>query len=317
MDADVDSRTEALEQIAVLARRHSLSLDDIGDVIGQTARGPGDYRRTVLVRVLGYLGGTFVFAGIGVFIALQWEWMNAAARIIVTLGSGISALTLALLAVRDVRFEKAATPLFLTAAVTEPTGMLVAFNELGRGNDWRWAGVITAGTMALQFMAVFRPVNRATPLFFSILFTVLFWWTALDLLGARGHVAALVLGTSLLAASIGIDRTVHRVITPVWYLLGSALFLYGLFDIVEGTPAEIVFVAAAAGLVYLSVVVHSRTVLFVATAGLLAYTAWFTGEHFADSLGWPLALVMLGLLMMAMSALAFRIDRDYVQRSRT
>ena len=83
------------------------------------------------------------------------------------------------------------------------------------------------------------------------------------------------------------------------------------------TPAEIVFVAAAAGLVYLSVVVHSRTVLFVATAGLLAYTAWFTGEHFADSLGWPLALVMLGLLMMAVSALAFRIDRDYVQRSRT
>ena len=51
--------------------------------------------RGVLVRVLGFLGGTFVFAGIGVFIALQWDDMNSAARIVVTLGSGLAAFILA------------------------------------------------------------------------------------------------------------------------------------------------------------------------------------------------------------------------------
>jgi hypothetical protein len=61
------------------------------------------------------------------------------------------------------------------------------------------------------------------------------------------------------------------------------------------------------------VVLHSRTLLFVATIAILAYTAWFTGQYFADSIGWPLALIVFGMLMIGLSALAFRIDRDYVR----
>jgi len=123
----------------------------------------------------------------------------------------------------------------------------------------------------------------------------------------------LVLGASLLLTAVGVDRTPHQVITPVWYLFGAAGVLYGVFDIVEGTPLEIVFLLAAAGLVYLSVALHSRTLLFVATAGILAYTAWFTGEHFAESVGWPIALIIFGLLLIGLSALALRIDRNYVR----
>ena len=51
--------------------------------------------------MLGVLGGTFVFAGVGVFIALQWSELNAAARVLVTLGSGLIAFVLALLGTRD------------------------------------------------------------------------------------------------------------------------------------------------------------------------------------------------------------------------
>ena len=74
------------------------------------------------------------------------------------------------------------------------------------------------------------------------------------------------------------------------------------------------FLAAAAAFVYVSVVLHSRTLLAVATLAILAYTAWFTGQHFVDSIGWPLALMALGLLMIGLSALAVRIDRTYVRR---
>ena len=67
---------------------------------------------------------------------------------------------------------------------------------------------------------------------------------------------------------------------------------------------------------YLSVVLHSRTLLFVATLAILAYTGWFTGQHFADSVGWPIALMVFGLVMIGLSALAFRVDRDYLRPSR-
>src|SRR6185295_15769523 len=115
----------------------------------------------VLVRVLGVLGGRFVIAGISVFIALQWSEMNSAARVVITLGSGVSAFVLAILAAREERFDKAATPLLLIAGLLEPIGMLVAFQEFGSGGDWRVAGLITFGTMTLQFGATSGLLRRS------------------------------------------------------------------------------------------------------------------------------------------------------------
>jgi hypothetical protein len=311
----VGDRTRALSEIAALARDHGISASEIAAALGEVpAASRETRRRAVLVRVLGSLGATFVFAGVGVFIATQWNGMSSAARVVVTLGSGLAAFVLAVLAVRDARFEKAGTPLLLMGAALEPTGMLVAFEEFGSGGDWRVAGLVTAGTMALQFGATFAALRRAASLSLTILFTGLFWWAAFDLLDVDEGLTALVVGASGLLTAAAVDRTGHRDITPIWYFASGAACLGGLFDLVERTPLEVAFLAVAAGFVYLSVQVRSRTLLVVATLAILAYTGWFTGQHFADSVGWPLALVAFGLFMIGLSAVAYRIDRDYVRR---
>src|SRR5206468_3638124 len=74
---DVDQRAAALDEIAALARRHGFTADEIAAAMTRTPSRE-DKRRGVLVRVLGFLGGTFVFAGVAVFIALQWDSMNSA-----------------------------------------------------------------------------------------------------------------------------------------------------------------------------------------------------------------------------------------------
>ena len=310
----MSDRDRALADVVALARAHQLSADQIAAALGQPSPPASDTRwRDVIVTVLGVLGGTFVFAGVGVFIALQWDDMNSAARVVVTLGSGAAALVLAVLASRDPRFVKATTPLLLMAGALEPTGMMVAFDEFGSGGDWRLAVLAVCGTMALQFAGVFGHLRRSAPLFLSVLFTVAFWWTAFDVLDLDATLAETVLGASIVLAAIGIGRTPHRDITGPWYFLGSAALLHGIFDALERTPLDIVFLLAAAGVVYLSVLVHSRALLAVGTLAILAYTAWFTGEHFAESIGWPLALIAFGLFMIGLSALAFRIDRAYVR----
>jgi hypothetical protein len=314
-DRQATPRGDALTFIVTMARSHGISAAEIAAALGEPPASTvaAERARGVLTRVLGYLGGTFVFAGIGVFVALQWDSMGPAARVIITLGSGVAACALALIAAGDARYERAATPLFLMAAALEPTGMLVAFSEYGTGGDWRWAGLITAGVMAIQFGAIFGALRQSTPLFLTIAFAALAWCTALDLADADEEVTALVAGSSLLLASVGVDRTPHRTITAPFYLLGGAAALYGLFDLVQDTPLEIVFLAAAAGLVYTSAAVRSRSLLAVSIAAILAYTGYFTGEHFADSIGWPLALVVFGLIMIGLSAMAVRIDRNYVR----
>lgn len=310
--AELDERTRALDEIAAIARRHGISALEIAAAIGGQGA-PGHRARGVLVRVLGFLGGTFVFAGVGIFIAMRWSDLNAAARVVVTLGPGVTAFVLASLGARDPRFEKSATPLFLIAAALEPTGMFVAFDEFGSGGDWRVASLVTSATMALQFAATFQAIRRSVPLFMTILFGTLFWGTALDLLDVAPRVIGLALGASVLVAAIGIDRTLHRDISPPWYLVGSVAFLAALFETVDRTPFEVLFVAAAVGGVYLSAVLRSRMLLFVATMAILGYTAWFTSERFADSVGWPIALIIFGMFMIGLSAFAFRIDREYVR----
>jgi hypothetical protein len=192
--------------------------------------------------------------------------------------------------------------------------MLVAFDEFGSGGDWHWASLATSGAMAMQFATVFCITRRSTLLFLAISFGTLFWWTALGLAAAPGRIIAIIIGSSLILSAVAIDRTRHRDITPLWYFFGAASFLSGFFQATKRTPFEISFLGVAGGFVYLSVVLHSRTLLFVATLAILAYTGWFTGQYFADSVGWPVALVALGLFMIGLSALAFRIDRDYVRR---
>src|SRR5262245_57095137 len=115
----MDDREQALTEIVDLARRHGLTASDIASALGTALAAGGDREsrsRSVLVSVLGFLGGTFVFAGIGVFIAVQWDSLNSAARVIVTLGPGVVALVLAVISTREIRFSKATTPLFLVAA---------------------------------------------------------------------------------------------------------------------------------------------------------------------------------------------------------
>ena len=74
--ADPAGRPRALQEISALARQHGLTLTDIAAALGQAPEPAQENRlRGILVRVLGFLGGTFVFAGIGVFIALQWDDM--------------------------------------------------------------------------------------------------------------------------------------------------------------------------------------------------------------------------------------------------
>jgi hypothetical protein len=51
----------------------------------------------------------------------------------------------------------------------------------------------------------------------------------------------------------------------------------------------------------------------VATLAILAYIGWHTNKYFADSVGWPLALIGFGIVMIGLSSLAMRIDRRYIR----
>ena len=107
-------RETALAQIVSLAAKHGIAADEIVKhmAVVKTASRQGSIVKTLL----GYTGGTFVFAGIGLLVSMIWEDIGAGQRVVITLGSGMVAFIIAMLCHRDVRYDKAVIPLFLVAA---------------------------------------------------------------------------------------------------------------------------------------------------------------------------------------------------------
>ena len=88
-------RDEALQEIVSLAKAHNLTPEHIRQAM--TAK-PDRQKHSsgIVARLFSYIGGIFIFAGIGVFISMYWQDFNSAARVIVTLGVGFCAYLLAL-----------------------------------------------------------------------------------------------------------------------------------------------------------------------------------------------------------------------------
>jgi uncharacterized membrane protein len=309
----MDEKQRAVEQVLKIVREHGLTVADIEAAMSARAHGKTGASSSLLGRILGYLGGTFIFAGLCIFIALNWESMNTAGRIIITLGSGLALFVMALVASTDERYQRVKTPLFLIAAAIQPVGIMVAIDELSTGDDWHYASLLTAGVMFCQQFAVFWKKRETALLFTSIFFATWFLVAWFDLLGMDEELIAVLMGLSMIGLCIGLDKTSHGSITPFWYLLGSGSFYTGLFELLENSAFEVLFLAVACGGVFLSTWARSRMLLFVSTLSILAYISYFTAEHFQDSLGWPLMLILLGLLLIALSALAIRISKRYIR----
>ncbi|HEY8518802.1 MAG TPA: DUF2157 domain-containing protein [Gammaproteobacteria bacterium] len=311
-------RRTALDEVVRLARAHGLSVEEIAAALGEAAPEATDARAaaraSALARLFAYVGATFVFAGVAIFIAIRWGRLDSAARVVATLGSGLAAFAMACAATRDARFEKAATPLFVIAAVLEPFGILVALDEYASGDDWRYAVLAACFAVGAQQLAVFAALRRTDLLFLGVLFGAGFAATGMDLLGMSRELIAFVVGVSLVSFAVAAEQAGRGAVAPYWYFVGASSLLAGFFGLVEGTPVEPVFVGAAAACIYASTLRRSRALLIVGVVAMLAYIGYFTADRFADAVGWPLALIAFGLALLALSAWAVRLDRRYIAR---
>jgi len=306
----MSSRDAAIAEIVEIAERHDLTEKEIVEALKSTVK--EDRGGTILSRLLAYLGGIFIISGLAVFITMFWDDMNTVAHLVVTLGAGMVAMILAVQSLSNDRFSKAATPLFLIGAALQSTGIMVAFDELGTGGDPQIALLAMTVVMTLQMLAVFWKYQRDALLFVALIFGASSVGNALDLMHVDDELITLIVGLSLLFLTAGIDRTVYRSITPFWYFVGSAMFLWAAFELLEDTPFNIVYLGLTALAIYFSTVAKSRTLLFVSTVAMISYLGYFTYEHFVDSAGWPVVLIVMGLVLTGLSSAAIKINKKYI-----
>jgi uncharacterized membrane protein YjjB (DUF3815 family) len=90
--------------------------------------------------------------------------------------------------------------------------------------------------------------------------------------------------------------------------------MWSVFDAVKNSPLELAFLGLSALLIFLSTHVRSRALLIVGTLSMLSYIGYYTAEHFANTVGWPIALVIIGIALIGLSSLAVRLNNKYIKQ---
>ncbi|MGC2166261.1 MAG: hypothetical protein WA632_09635, partial [Gallionella sp.] len=57
------------------------------------------------------------------------------------------------------------------------------------------------------------------------------------------------------------------------------------------------------------VVLQSRALLFTTVVAMLGFISFYTAKHFANSLGWPITLVLLGVAFLGVGTIAMKLKQ--------
>lgn len=305
----MNQRQRAMSDIVELCRRHSISAAEVAQALGGN---PSIKREDAVGKFFGFLGGIFIFAGLGIYIGMFWDDFSSPMRILVTLGVGVSLHLLALLAARSSQYQRAATAMFLIASFMQAGGMAVFVHEVfPLVVDWQNPALIISALMCLEQLVTFAALRRGELLFSGLLFGTLFAGNFLDLAGLDADLIAATLGIALLFIAYGMERLQFAGVRGITYFAGSVMLLGGGFELIEGSPVEVLFIGLCSFLAYLSTRAQSKVLLFNATVGLLGYIGYFTSKHFVNSLGWPLALIVFGFMLFGISGAAIRLKQRH------
>jgi hypothetical protein len=122
--------------------------------------------------------------------------------------------------------------------------------------------------------------------------------------------ANLVIGVSVILTAYGLHKSErYPRLIALGYFVGSAMTYAGLFDLVQNTFIELIFLAVTASGLYACVTLESRALLLTTIAAMLAFIGYYSAEHFSNSLGWPLTLMLMGVAFLSVGAIALKVKR--------
>jgi hypothetical protein len=122
--------------------------------------------------------------------------------------------------------------------------------------------------------------------------------------------ASLLIGLSVMSAAYGLQKAGRYAgLSALGYFIGSVLAYVGLFDLVHNTAIELGYLGISAAMLYACVVLQSRVLLFTTVIAMLGFIGYYTAKHFANSLGWPITLVLMGVAFLGIGTIAIKIRR--------
>jgi len=322
-------KQQLLNEVRQLAAAKAITQEELISAFagGQGTGVPEESKHISLSQVLYYIGGAIVFVGICVLVSQNWDSFNTTTKILVTLGSGVAAYIVGALFNRYEQYKGVGLAFFLISALVNPIGLYVLFDRMGFDTGLASIGTLVFLILAAVYLGSYFMFRKTIFTLFSIVFcTILFFFVVQWLAGNSftnsdmskiWEYRFLVAGAAYMLLGYYFKDTSESSLTGPLYAFGSLGFLGAALALGGWQPTqsvfwELVYPLLVFGIIFLSVSIKSKSFLVFGSAFLIGYILKLTGEYFSSGLGWPLALVLAGLLIMVVGYYAVRINRKYL-----
>ena len=274
-----------------------------------------------LTKILYMLGASIAILGIIFFVAQIWNDLGSWGRILVTLGLGF------LIAGSGSSFLVSKPESHLgqvfhgIAGFLIPGGALVALSELGTPTDSLWPVTITIGIVFLFYLLLTVSHKNEVLTFFALLNGTAFLYLLVESIMEGPFYQhddiyaylTMVVGLSYLLFAYAFRGGWNRNLVSVLNFFGTVGFLGAAFSrVFESDLWALLFFLLAIGGMVLAVYIKSRGMLVVSTFFLIGHFIYITNEYFADSIGWPISLVVLGFVIIGLGYTSITINKKYI-----
>lgn len=306
-----------------------------GLIPNQTTRTPtpavalaADAPASRLTHIFYGVGVLIVLVGVTIFIAQNWDVLGSAGRVLVTLGIAMM-LYLGAFLFKGIEHRMPSQLLFASSAALAPIGIYVLLNESSyeiTTPTHIFVGIALAAVFGTALLATRRNILVPVTAFFLTLaygatIAQLLEQAALTITEPVIRAATLVIG----AVYVLLAWTHHVMATPldstdarekhsveeIFYALGTAGIL-AVFYSYEGFM-DLLFIPIVFGALYASLYFKSKAMLLISGLFLGVHLITITALYFANSIGWPIALIFSGVAIIGVGYFTFYLNKRFLK----
>ena len=276
-----------------------------------------------VTKMLYVLGAAVVVIGIVIFVHQIWDDLGSFGHVLITLGLGLLFTAVGSLLLKQRPEEKIGSVFHCIGGLLVPGGALVTLSELSTGQDPIWPLTITFGIIFLFYLVLNFVHRNAVLTFFAIANGTAFIYLLIQaIIGGsfynNGDIYAyltMMVGASYLLLAYAFRDGWNKQLVSILYFFGSLGFLGAAFSrVFDSELWQMIYFLIVIGGLFLAVYMRSRIVLAISTLFLIAHISYITSKYFADSLGWPISLVILGFIFIGLGYLSININKKYITK---
>lgn len=321
-------KAELLSRVSEGAQRGEVSQEELLAAYQSGLSAQSDKilsQKVSLSEIFYYLGGMIVFLGIVISVSQNYS-RDLTSQLWLTLGVMIVTAVVGWGLILQRPTEHLGSAFFFISALLGPVAGFLVTRSLGY--DFGSSGVQSVVSLILLswFLLHFIVLRKTLFVIFSIIFGT---WLLYSLIGLtmgsdellyHGEVffeyRVLILSVIWLYLGYVFSRGQRTAVSGFLYGFGIVVFLGAALALGGWEPRqnlgwEIAFPFLVFGAISLSLKIHSRAFLTFGTLYLMAYIIKITSEYFSDGVGWPLALMFAGILLMAVGWVYLYVGKKY------